>query len=67
MFQIDSMSRKPVYEQIIEQMEKSDTTLDQSFKMYQEGMKLIESCNTQLDKVEKQIIVLSGDGEQEDE
>lgn len=54
-------------EQIIEQMEKSDTTLDQSFKMYQEGMKLIESCNTQLDKVEKQIIVLSGDGEQEDE
>ena len=48
-------------------MEKSDTTLDQSFKMYQEGMKLIESCNTQLDKVEKQIIVLSGDGEQEDE
>ena len=54
-------------EQIIEQMEKSDTTRDQSFKMYQEGMKLIESCNTQLDKVEKQIIVLSGDGEQEDE
>ena len=54
-------------EQIIEQMEKSDTTLDQSFKMYQEGMKLIESCNTQRDKVEKQIIVLSGDGEQEDE
>ena len=54
-------------EQIIEQMEKSDTTLDQSFKMYQEGMKLIESCNTQLDKVEKQIIVLSGDGVQEDE
>ena len=54
-------------EQIIEQMEKSDTTLDQSFKMYQEGMKLIVSCNTQLDKVKKQIIVLSGDGEQEDE
>ena len=32
-------------EEIIAQMEKSDTTLDASFKMYQEGMKLVESCN----------------------
>lgn len=54
-------------EQILEQMENDETTLDQSFKMYQEGMKLIESCNSQLDKVEKQIIVLENDGEQDDE
>ena len=50
-------------EEIIAQMEKSDTTLDASFKMYQ----LVESCNNQLDKVEKQIIVLNDDGEQDDE
>ena len=54
-------------EEIIAQMEKSDTTLDAAFKMYQEGMKLVESCNNQLDKVEKQIIVLNDDGEQDDE
>ena len=54
-------------EEIIAQMEKSDTTLDASFKMYQEGMKLVEICNIQLDKVEKQIIVLNDDGEQDDE
>ena len=54
-------------EEIITQMEKSDTTLDASFKMCQEGMKLVESCNNQLDKVEKQIIVLNDDGEQDDE
>ena len=54
-------------EEIISQMEKSDTTLDASFKMEQEGMKLVESCNNQLDKVEKQIIVLNDDGEQDDE
>ena len=54
-------------EEIISQMEKSDTTLDASFKMYQEWMKLVESCNNQLDKVEKQIIVLNDDGEQDDE
>ena len=54
-------------EEIIAQMEKSDTTLDAPFKMYQEGMKLVESCNNQLDNVEKQIIVLNDDGEQDDE
>ena len=54
-------------EEIITQMEKSDTTLDASFKMYKEGMKLVESCNNQLDKVEKQIIVLNDDGERDDE
>ena len=54
-------------EEIIAQMEKSDTTLGASFKMYQEGMKLVEGCNNQLDKVEKQIIVLNDDGEQDDE
>ena len=54
-------------EEIIAQMEKSDTTLDASFKMYQEGMKFVESCNNQLDKIEKQIIVLNDDGENDDE
>ncbi len=54
-------------EEIITQMEKSDTTLDASFKMYQEGMKLVEGCNKQLDRIEKQIIVLEDDGESEDE
>ena len=54
-------------EEIIAQMEKSDTTLDASLKMYQEGMKLVESCNNQLDKIEKQIIVLNDDGENDDE
>ena len=44
-------------EEIISQMEKSDTTLDASFKMYQEGMKLVESCNNQLDKVDRKSVV----------
>lgn len=30
-------------------------------------MKLVESCNNQLDKIEKQIIVLNDDGENDDE
>ena len=35
-------------EEIIAQMEKSDTTLDASFKMYQEGMKLVITSLTRL-------------------
>lgn len=54
-------------EEIIAQMEKSDTTLDASLKCIRRGVKLVESCNNQLDKVEKQIIVLNDDGEQDDE
>lgn len=50
-------------EQIIEAMEKGNATLDESFKLYQEGIKLAKDCNKQLDKVEKQIIVI---GEKED-
>ena len=45
-------------DEIISQLALS---LDDSFKKYNEGMKLIKSCNQQLDKVEKQIIVLDED------
>ena len=48
-------------ETIIAELEKGDMTLEDSFKKYEEGMKLIKNCNQQLDKVEKQIIVLDED------
>ena len=38
-------------EEIIAQMEKSDTTLDASFKMYQEGMKLVKAVITSLTRL----------------
>lgn len=46
---------------IIEQLESGELSLDASFKKYNEGMKLIKTCNQQLDKTEKQIIVLNAD------
>ena len=48
-------------DEIISQLESGALSLDDSFKKYNEGMKLIKSCNQQLDKVEKQIIVLDED------
>ena len=46
-------------EQIIGNLENGDVSLEDSFKLYNEGMKLIQNCNQQLDKVEKKIVVLN--------
>ncbi len=48
-------------DEIIAAMEDSDVTLEKSFKLYNEGIKLVKSCNAQLDKVEKQMIILGED------
>ncbi|MDD6798019.1 MAG: exodeoxyribonuclease VII small subunit [Bacteroides sp.] len=53
-------------DEIITQLESGELSLEASFKKYNEGMKLIKNCNQQLDKVEKQIIVLESDEGKED-
>ncbi len=45
-------------ETIIEQMKTGDMTLEESFKKYEEGMKLIKNCSNSIDRVEKKLIVL---------
>ena len=45
-------------EPIIEQMKTGDMTLEDSFKKYEEGMKLIKNCSNSIDRVEKKLIVL---------
>lgn len=46
-------------EQVISELEKEEISLEQSFKLYQEGMKLLKECNDAIDKVEKKIIILN--------
>ncbi|NLJ96157.1 MAG: exodeoxyribonuclease VII small subunit [Clostridiales bacterium] len=48
---------------IIEELEKPDISLDNSFQLYQEGMKLLKACNDSIDKVEKELIILGEDGD----
>lgn len=43
---------------IIGQLQSGKLTLEESFKKYEEGMKLIKSCNAAIDKVEKKLIVI---------
>lgn len=46
-------------EDIIERMEHEDLSLEDSFKAYEEGLRIVLSCNEQIDKVEKQLIILN--------
>lgn len=50
-------------DRILEELEKPEVTLEDSFTLYQEGMKLLKSCNDSIDKVEKKLIILSENGE----
>ena len=50
-------------ETVIEQLEEEDITLEESFRVYQEGMKLISYCNGKIDKVEKLVLKINEDGE----
>ena len=40
------------------ELAKNDISLDESFRLYNEGLKLVKTCNDQLDKVVKKIIIL---------
>ena len=52
-------------ENILEQLESSESSLEESFRWFEKGMKLVKSCSDQIDQVEKKIIVLS-EGEDND-
>lgn len=49
-------------EAAIGKLEQEDISLEESFRVYKEGMKLIKSCNEKIDKVEKEVLKLNGDG-----
>ncbi|MDO4266315.1 MAG: exodeoxyribonuclease VII small subunit [Eubacteriales bacterium] len=48
---------------LLSEMETPDCTLEKSFRLYEEGVKLIASARQQINKVEQQLRVLNGDGE----
>ncbi len=51
---------------IIEQLESGNLPLEESFKLYKEGVKLASQCSQQLDRIEKQIIILDNNEEDTD-
>lgn len=45
-------------------MESEDVSLEDSFKIYQEGMKLLKECNSFIDDIEKKVLILEENGEE---
>lgn len=68
-FGIGNLSIEEAFEKldtIINSLNREEISLEDSFHLYEEGVKLLKYCNAKVDKVEKQIIVLNG-AENQDE
>lgn len=50
-------------EEIIKRLEDGESSLEETFAGYEAGMRLVKSLSSQIDKVEKQIQILSEGGE----
>lgn len=53
-------------DEIIAALQKQDVTLDQSFSLYESGMKKLQQCKEKIDTVEKKLLVLNSQGEYEE-
>lgn len=60
-------SLETVFEQldeIVEQLEAEDVSLEDSFGLYHRGMDLLKVCNEKIDTIEKKMMILDENGEE---
>lgn len=50
-------------EETIEKLEAEDITLEDSFKEYKQGMEILKFCSDKIDRVEKKVMKIEGNGE----
>lgn len=50
-------------EETVKRLETEDISLEESFRVYTEGMNLLKVCNDKIDRVEKKILQLNEAGE----
>lgn len=50
-------------EEMIDRMENKEIGLEESFRLYEQGMNLLKQCNDQIDRVEKKVQTLKQNGE----
>ena len=48
--------------ELAERLEDSETSLEDSFRFYKEGMELLKYCREKLDTVEKKMLQMDEDG-----
>lgn len=51
-------------DKIVSELEGTDVSLEDSFKLYHKGMELLKVCNEKIDAVEKKMLVLDESGDQ---
>ena len=49
-------------EELLEQQEAEDISLEDAFAAYSKGMNVLKQCNEQIDRVEKQVMKLNEEG-----
>ena len=57
----ENVGREDNFEQledIISKMQSDRITLEQSFELYNKGLSLVQDCNNQIEKIEKQIKII---------
>ena len=50
-------------DEVVEKMESGDTTLEESFQLYQKGVSMLKQCNEKIDLIEKQVLILEENGD----
>ena len=50
---------------IIEKMQGREVTLEESFSLYEQGIRKLKLCNEKIDSVEKKMLLLNQQGELE--
>ena len=61
------MAKAKSLETAFEELDALAAKMEEAFKLYQEGVKLLKYCNGAIDKVEKKIIEIHGNEDEEDE
>ena len=49
-------------DRIIAKLEDRDTTLEDSFAAFEQGVRYLKACNDKIDKVEKKMLVINESG-----
>lgn len=49
-------------DELANKLEDSETSLEDSFRFYKEGMELLKYCSSKLDTVEKKMLQMDEDG-----
>jgi len=53
-------------DELVEKLEDRDVPLEESFRIYKEGMDLLKKCSEKIDLVEKKMQQINADGQLEE-